>query len=210
MIRILKDNIEKVQSAFMSINFGTGIDVSENDASGQAVVSFEDAWEDLKAPSTAINPPGAASDPDRSTTTGLLEFSASATNIVTLAMQMPHAWKLGTDISPHIHIWYPDGNSGNSVWKLEYQVAGINAAFPGSYTADTKTFAAPEVADQHVLHPFDDIDMSGIDGVSSMMLFKLSRLGGEAADTYGSAMPLLEFDIHYIRDANGSDEEVSK
>lgn len=168
------------------------------------------SWEDLKAPSTAINPPGAASDPARNTTTGLLEFSASATNVIAIAIQIPHAWKIGTAISPHIHLWYPDGNAGNSVWKLEYQVAAIGSAFPGSYTPDTKTFAAPAVANQHVLHPFDDIVMTSITGVSAMLLILLSRLGGDGADTYASALPLLEFDVHYEVDSFGSDEETTK
>lgn len=168
------------------------------------------SWEDLKAPSTAINPVGLASPPSRNSTTGLLDFAAAGTNTCAIAIQMPHSWKLESTISPHIHLWYPDANAGNSVWKLEYQIAKIGGAFAGSYTSDTKTFAAPEVANQHQLHSFDDIAMTGIDGVSAMIVILLSRLGGEAADTYAADLPLLEFDVHYQVDSLGSDEETTK
>jgi len=209
-------NFKKDIKATATEDGGTDIDVTlYNEETGHyefgsEIRQTDISWEDLKAPSTAINPVGLAAPPSRNATTGLLDFSASGTNTCAIAVQMPHAWKLESTISPHIHLWYPDGNAGNSVWKFEYQIAKIGTAFPGSYTSDTKTFAAPEIANQHVLHPFDDIDMTGIDGVSAMIVILLSRIGGDAADTYASALPLLEFDIHYQVDSLGSDEETSK
>jgi hypothetical protein len=170
----------------------------------------ETSWEDLRFPANGINPPGPANAPTRNATNGLLEFSASATQVIAIQVQMPHSWKLESAISPHIHVWYPNANTGNSVWKLEYQIAKIGGNFPASFTPDTKTFAAPEVANRHVLHAFDDIDMTGVDGVSAMLVVLLSRIGDDEADTYDSALPLLEFDIHYEVDSLGSDEETSK
>ena len=170
----------------------------------------ETSWEDLKAPSTAINPIGLAAPPTRNATTGLLDFDAAGTNTVAIALQMPHAWKLERAISPHIHLWYPDANAGNSVWKLEYQFAKIGGNFAGSYTSDTKTFAAPGAANRHELHAFDDIVMTGVDGVSAMIVILLSRIGGDGADTYAAALPMLEFDVHYQVDSLGSDEETTK
>ena len=46
-------------------------------------------WDDLRAPVTAINPPGAESDPDLDASTGLLLFDAGGTELVFLMMQMP-------------------------------------------------------------------------------------------------------------------------
>ena len=53
--------------------------------------SYFQRWEDLRFPSQGINPPGAASDPIRSQTTGLLEFSGSADNVICGVAQMPHS-----------------------------------------------------------------------------------------------------------------------
>ena len=60
-------------------------------------------WEDLHFPVQAINPPGAASDPDRDTGTGLLMFDAAATETVVGVGQMPHAWKSESSITFHCH-----------------------------------------------------------------------------------------------------------
>lgn len=186
-----------------------------NDVENDIIVAKEftlsdTVWEDLRFPVAGINPPGAASDPARNTTTGLLVFSASATNIIAIQVQMPHSWKIGSEISPHIHLWYPNANAGNSVWTLQYQLAGIGDNFPNSFTTITETFAAPGVAQRHSLHAFDNIDMSSVTGVSAMIVMLLSRIGGDGADTYGAALPLLEFDIHYQIDSLGSRDEIVK
>jgi len=44
-------------------------------------------WEDLRAPASGINPPGAASDPTRNNTNGLLTFSGTQDNIISVAVQ---------------------------------------------------------------------------------------------------------------------------
>ena len=167
-------------------------------------------WDDERFPSTGINPPGAATDPTRNTTTGLLEFSASQVNTVAIVGQFSHAIKIGSAIRPHIHIRYPDANTGNSVWQFQYEIAGIGQEFPSSYTSEMKTFAAPGVARRHALHSFTEIDMSAYTGVSVMINCILSRLGNNGADTYGSVMPLLEFDIHHQKDSLGSRDETAK
>ena len=48
------------------------------------------SWDDLTFPAAGLNPPGAASDPDRDTTFGYLLFAASGTEIITGAVQLPH------------------------------------------------------------------------------------------------------------------------
>ena len=43
-----------------------------------------------------------------------------------------------------------------------------------------------------------------------MLLIKLSRIGGDASDTYGADARLLEFDIHYQINTLGSELEFVK
>jgi len=180
-------------------------------AAGSTPVEYiNTVWDDLRFPVAGINPPGAATDPSRNTTTGLLEFSASQINTIAIQVQMPHPWALGTSIIPHIHLIYPDSNAGNSVWRLSYDIAKINANFAGSFTTDTKTFASPAAANRHALHAFGAIDMTTHNGLSVMIIMLLERLGNDGADTYAAALPLLEFDIHYEIDTAGSAEQTSK
>ena len=41
------------------------------------------------------------------------------------SVQLPHAWKEGTQIEPHIHYCCSDNSVGNVVWKLEYVIADV-------------------------------------------------------------------------------------
>jgi hypothetical protein len=180
---------------------------------------YHPSWDDLKAPATAINPPGAASDPDRETTTGLLLFAANGTELVYLLLQMPHSWKEGSAISPHVHWTKTTSASGGVAWNLKYQILPIGAVGPGTWT-DLGIVSSPvagtpdnDTAWEHLLTSWGDIDMN--DGVSNYslstcILFELSRIGANAADTYAADARLLEFDVHYQIDSLGSEEEFIK
>ena len=167
------------------------------------------AWDDLRFPAAGINPPGAASDPTRDTTDGRLVFSASQTNIIAIQAQFPHTWVEGSTISPHLH-WSPTNtNTGNVLWRMQYQVANINGTFPGSWTTLNALDAGSGTSDDHLLAEFTDIAMTGYT-ISCMMLILVSRIGGDASDTYTGTAKLNEFDIHYQIDALGSREEYVK
>lgn len=174
-------------------------------------------WEDLRFPAQGINPPGAASDPTRNNSTGLLVFSKSAINTVAGVAQLPHSWSSGTALSPHIHVWYPTEpvtTTGDKiVWSLETKVVQINGAWDGSSydAADnvTHTITASTYG-KHLLLGFTDITMTGVSSVSACVLWRLSRLGDHADDNYNDTATLIEFDIHYQTDSLGSREETAK
>jgi len=177
------------------------------------------SWDDLKAPATAINPPGQASDPDRETDTGLLLFAPSGTELVYVMMQMPHAWQEGSNISPHVHWTKTTSASGDVAWQLRHQILPIGEVGPGDWS-DADLVSDPvegtpdgDTAWEHLLTSFTDIEMSdgGSNyGLSTCVLFELSRVGGDAADTYGADARLLEFDVHYQIDSFGSEQEFVK
>lgn len=173
------------------------------------VQPIKTAWDDLRFPAAGINPRGAASDATRNTTDGRLEFSASATNIIAIQAQMPHSWKIGSSISPHIH-WTPETtNVGNVLWKIDYQIANINGVFPGIWTTEAVLAAAGGVAAKHLLTEFTDIPMAD-KTLSCMILILLSRMGADGTDTFTGLAQLNEFDIHYEIDSFGSRQEYVK
>ena len=65
-----------------------------------------------------------------------------------------------------------------------------------------------DTADQHLITSLGEISGSG-KGISDMLIMKLSRLGSDAADTYGADCRLLEYDIHVYMN-HGSELEFSK
>ena len=172
-------------------------------------------WDDLRFPAQALNPAGAVNDADIDTadTTfiGTLLFDAGSTEIIAGVAQMPHAWIEGSTISPHIH-WAPtDATAGNVVWQFDYDIAAPNGTFSGSYTTSSITEAAGGSANGHQLAGFADIDMTGYT-LSTIILWRISRIGGDASDTYGADARLFEFDIHYQLQsgAEGSRQEFIK
>jgi hypothetical protein len=166
-------------------------------------------WEDLRFPAVGINPPGAASDPTRDTADGRLVFSASAVNIIALQAQMPHNWKEGSIIVPHIH-WSPTStHTGNVLWRMEYKIASINGVYPGSWTTLNVLDAGDGVADTHQLASFGNVSMTGVT-ISAILLILISRIGNDGSDTYTGTAKLDEFDIHYQVDGFGSFFETRK
>lgn len=163
--------------------------------------SVPELWEDLRFPASALQAP-ASNYPDRDGDDGTFLFGTGEQAFV--IAQMPHAWKEGSIIRPHIH-WSPvDTGSGNVAWQISYQVAGIGEAFSGSWTDISALDAADGVAEKHQVAP----DVSGLGvgmtdkKISTMLKFKVSRIA--SGDTYGSDARFLEFDIHYQLDTKGS------
>ena len=172
------------------------------------------AWEDLRFPATGINPPGSASDADVDNADtpwiGTLLFAAGSTELVCGIAQMPHSWKEGSNIKPHIH-WAPtNNNTGDVLWQFDYMIANVNGVFPGSYTTLQKLASADENLNKHQIIGFDEIDMTGY-ALSCVILWRVSRIGGgDVSDTYGADARLIEFDIHFQVDGDGSRQEYIK
>ena len=171
-------------------------------------------WDDLRFPASAANPPGLSSDPDYDTTNGGWLFDASSTELLFFQAQMPHAWREGTIIHPHVHWQKTTSAAGDVYWQLDYKKAPIAGVMDAAFTTLSVTSTVPgtpdnDTANEHLISTFGDLDMAGNE-LSDMLLFKLSRIGGDAADTYGADVRLLEFDIHYEIDGFGSGREFIK
>jgi hypothetical protein len=171
-------------------------------------------WDDMRFPASAANPPGLASDPDYDTTNGGWLFDAVSTELLFFQAQMPHGWKEGTDIHPHVHWQKTTSAAGDVYWQLDYKKAPIAGVMDAAFTTLSTTSTVPgtpdnDTADEHLISAFDWIDMGGNE-ISDMFVFKLSRIGGNGADTYGADVRLLEFDIHYQINSQGSGREFIK
>lgn len=177
---------------------------------GRAVV-----WDDLRFPAQGINPVGSAAPPDVEIANpymGTLLFDPSTINVVAGIAQMPHSWKEGTKIYPHIH-WMPASTGGgNVVWRFYYMVANVNESFSGTYTAlDPVIAAAGTDSNKHLITSLGDgIDMAG-KTLSAIIMWKLERVATDATnDTLAGDARLLELDFHYQIDSFGSSLEYQK
>jgi len=171
-------------------------------------------WDDLQFPAAAINPPGLGSDPGYDTTNGGYLFDANSTELLFFQAQMPHGWREGSSIRPHVHWQKTTSAAGNVYWQLDYKKTPIGSVMDGAFTTlfNTSTVDGTpdnDTANEHLITALGDIDMTGNE-LSDMLVMKLSRIGGNGADTYGADARLLEFDIHYEIDGFGSGREFIK
>jgi hypothetical protein len=140
--------------------------------------------------------------------------AASSEKEIFFTVQMPHSWKEGSAVEPHVH-WLnkTTGTAGHVVrWGLEYSKASIGGTFGAATTVYATTIAGGgdiTVASEHMLTDFDAIDMTG-NTLSTVMICRLFRNSSNAADTYTGTAGLLYIDWHYEIDSLGSRTELTK
>lgn len=134
---------------------------------------------------------------------------------MSFVVQLPHSWKEGTAIYPHIH-WMPKASeSGTVEWNLDYSWQNYDPttplAFP-TFTTSTVTVAGPFVANTHRLTSLTGgAGLIGTDKkISSILICKIWRNSSNGADTYNDDAGLLSLDFHYQIDTVGSRTEYTK
>jgi hypothetical protein len=171
-------------------------------------------WTDLFVPVNAVKVP-AAQAPTWTAYKGtrVLAFSdqsvAGNEERVYFSIQLPHGYKEGSDISPHVH-WVGENNAAeNVVWQLSHSWANIHGVFP-TETLLTVEAANSTTPDYHNMSEFPDIGGTG-KTLSSMLLCELRRNSSNVLDTFaGKDAYLLEFDVHFQMDTLGSQQEFTK
>lgn len=135
---------------------------------------------------------------------------------MSFVVQLPHTWKEGTTIYPHLH-WSPkEDKTGNVEWNLDYTWVNYDAVTPQVFPAlITSTVVAngPFTANTHMITALT-AGNAGIDGsgkkISSILICKLWRNSGNTADTYTANAGLLFMDFHIQVDGYGSEGVFTK
>jgi hypothetical protein len=175
-------------------------------------------WDDLRVPMSATKL-GGSKDPgfavfktngSGSQGTFIFWFDAASEEELYFVAQLPHSYKEGSNITPHVH-WVPkaDGKAGEKVsWGLEYSWQNMGSTFGNTTIIYTNTHSPAEtlVAERHYRS-----DMAAITGtgktISSMLVCRLFRNAtgaGGSTDDYTADAGLLEFDFHFQMDTRGS------
>ena len=109
--------------------------------------------------------------------------------------EIPHDYKPGTDMRPHIH-WTPhDDTGGNVKWQFSYSIADNGLPFTAM-----KTISAIDSADGKNLYYSKEFDPvisgEGITG-GAVIVARLFRDPTDPDDTYAGIAKLLTIGIHY-------------
>ncbi|MCX6290213.1 MAG: hypothetical protein NT126_00430 [Bacteroidetes bacterium] len=135
---------------------------------------------------------------------------------MSFTVQLPHSWKEGTTIFPHLH-WAPKSSaSGNVEWNLEYTWANYDATTPQvfpSITTSTVVATGPFTANTHLITPLTASN-AGLSAtgkkISSILICRIWRNSVSSNDTYNADAGVLFLDFHYQIDTFGSRAEYSK
>ena len=130
-----------------------------------------------------------------------------ADEILYFQVQIPHRWKEGSRLYPHVH--YRQASASTiPVYKLDYKIASIGGSFNTAwqtYTMDTSTVAWVDSSTHQLNRGDGGIDASTYTK-SAIMLCKLYR----DDDVVSGDVPTYQFDIHYEVDSFGSETEFTK
>jgi hypothetical protein len=142
------------------------------------------------------------------------EFVGSGAQLKELNMgfQLPHEYKEGSSIMPHIHLHVPnDGTGGTIKFYCEYEWANIDQAGAISpvTVAGTKVVTANFGAQNNVIVSFGNIVGTG-KTISSIFMCRIYRDPADASDTFGASAWLKSADIHVEIDTLGSRQATSK
>ena len=203
--------------------FGAGANYVSLTQDGVRLAGAATAWDDLMIPGTSVkttgnSPPDLAGGFAGDNTLDLYVFDGGNTlEQVFFTIQMPHNWKQGSTIYPHVHISPTSTNGGDTNERvvrfvLEYTWANIWGTFGATATLnlDSDPFVPNTSQWKHLLAK----NATGIDGtgktLSSMLICRLYRDPAADADTYPQDVAFLQFDVHYEIDSLGSETEYGK
>lgn len=184
----------------------------EIDSTGITLKGDATVWEDENVAGVELG--AGAAEPDlvavNGTTLFARAFDGNATSEELFgAIELPHSYKEGSNITIHIH-WMPTTTgSGNVKWNVDYQWVNAGDTFGNSVTTVSSTVAASGTAWDGT-----NTDIATLTGtgktISSHLMFRLYRNPGDAADTYTSDAALIAFGVHYEIDTPGSRQITTK
>lgn len=162
------------------------------------------AWNDLCFPLT-VGKPTSGGKPDFDySELGWLFPSNDPTEIIDIIAQLPHGYKEGTNLYPHVH--WRQAKLGTIVYKMAYKWYNPGDAVPTDWTTITISTQAFVYASGTISQLSYSSPIVGTGKkISSMLLIKLYRediISGDALTDF--------FDIHFEVDGFGSNEEMTK
>lgn len=137
-------------------------------------------------------------------------FQASAVNDQAfLTVQLPHSYKIGTAIYPHIH-WCPDTTAtGAVVWQYIYTWQDIYGPTNAVTTVNITNHITTNQQWVTQIAAFPAVTQTNM-GISSQFSAQVNRQATSTADTYPGNAVFLSFDIHHEKDSIGSKYEFVK
>ncbi len=180
----------------------------------------EVVWDDYVTPLGPNNWNGVSNNPtltklfdDGSGSQGVYGFVFTNGDEAIITIQMPHKWKEGTTIYPHIHFMCTSDVDPTDKFGIEFEYtwADINEDFTANSTLST--IDVETGVDTDNMHRIANVTVAGISGsghtISSVLLCRIKRVAA-TGDDYADGIAILDFDVHYEIDTIGSRQISAK
>ena len=178
-------------------------------------------WDDYVTPLGPNNWNGASNNPTLTklfddaggTSQGVYAYVWSDGDEALITVQLPHRWKEGTAIYPHIHFKATSDVSpaDNFGIEFEYTWADQTEDFPAN--SILSTIDIPTGINTDDMHQLVNVTAAGIDGtghlISSVLLCRLKRIAA-GSENYAGGIAILDFDVHFEIDTLGSRQLLIK
>ena len=181
-------------------------------ADGEECWRFHDdsVYSDYLVGGTAVATRGAAAPDFANLRDGLYLYAfdgAAAAEEVFFTVHILHDIKQGTTPTFHVHWTHNNASpSGDVKWQLEYTMAkGYETQAFGASTTLTSTQTASSQYYHHITPDDMSLDTTNMEP-DSLILCRLYRDPTDAADTFADDAFLIQVDMHYERDKNGTKE----
>lgn len=132
----------------------------------------------------------------------------SNTKNIYMAFQMPHRYKAGSNVSPHLHLYIPTVSAPAAVkFTMTYTWTNIGAAETSETSLSTVINLDVADSNTHKLFEFTP-DITGTGKTfSSIIQCVFTRNPGDSQDTFTSSVWLKSADVHVEMDKLGSRQE---
>jgi hypothetical protein len=138
-----------------------------------------------------------------------LGFAADTTDTINFVCQMPHSFKPGGTVRPHVHYMSltAPGTLPNIGWALTYRLMGAMGdtnSFNVTPSTSSGTQAMTSGTSSYIFHMcnLQDIVISATYGHSALIVGRLNRT--QPVNSYAGVIYYVSFDLHYPRDRLGS------
>ena len=183
-------------------------DININAGAGKTLVLTQPVYEDLNFDPTRSGGP-VATRPDDVVINNVFhtEFTSANNQLCGSVAELPHEYKLSSDLSPHAHIFLKAGESSGTTgvtftiyWELR-QSTGITS---GSTTLSATSAELASTAGGNKFDIFASA-FSGAAELGSQLALTIARTGGNAGDVV-----VTTYGVHYQIDTMGSRTVSSK
>lgn len=165
-------------------------------------------WTQLTVPGTAVipDPSVAAVVGDWGDRLSLYTFNAGTEMAVCFGVTLPHGYKTGTPITPHIHFLADKSSGGDTTvnWQLDYVLTNqaLDTSMPSKQNVSANITVNTTNVDVHYVGVLPELAQIEVAGPDAGLICRLSRQGG--SDTYAFPVYLISIDFDIYSDRLGA------